>query len=216
MALLFTRTAQKRLAHVPKAERDQIMQRLREIAASPDARHSGTTRLVNTEGAWRVRQGDWRGVYEIAGEDVVVIASQRGVSVNLPTLHVIAETSDTVTVRRADLDRLIDAAEDALDAAAARRFESDMAERGRAAVLAKALGLEELERIWAGEHPLRIWREKRGLTQRGLSDLAGVSQSYLAEVESARKPGSVAALRQLASALGVQVDDLIAESRSKE
>jgi hypothetical protein len=119
-------------------------------------------------------------------------------------------------VRRADLDRLIDAAEDALDVAAARRFETDMVKRGRAAVLAEMLGLEEQERIWAGEHPLRIWREKRGLTQRGLSDLAGISQSYLAVVESARKPGSLAALHQLASALGVRVDDLIAENRSKE
>jgi DNA-binding XRE family transcriptional regulator len=133
---------------------------------------------------------------------------------NPPTLQIIAETSDTVTVRRADLDRLIDAVEDALDVAAARRFEAELAKHGRPAVLADALGIEELERIWAGEHPLRVWREKRGLTQRALGDAAGVSQSYLAEVEASRKPGSVAALRRLAAALGVQVDDLIAEARS--
>jgi mRNA-degrading endonuclease RelE of RelBE toxin-antitoxin system len=73
IALLFTRDAQKRLADVPKAERDQIMECLREIAASPDGRHPGTARLVNAEAAWRVRQGDWRAVYEIAGGEVVVI-----------------------------------------------------------------------------------------------------------------------------------------------
>jgi mRNA-degrading endonuclease RelE of RelBE toxin-antitoxin system len=73
MALLFTRDAQKRLAHVPKQERDQIVQRLREIAAEAAGRHRATTRLVNTESAWRVRQGDWRAVYEIVGGDVVVI-----------------------------------------------------------------------------------------------------------------------------------------------
>jgi mRNA interferase RelE/StbE len=75
MALLFTRDAQKRLASIPQAERGQIVKRLREIAADPAGRHPATTRLVNTEGAWRVRQGDWRAVYEISGEgeDVVVI-----------------------------------------------------------------------------------------------------------------------------------------------
>ena len=135
---------------------------------------------------------------------------------NLPTLQIIAETPETVTVRRADLDRLIDVAEDALDIAAARRFEAEIGERGHSAVLADMLGVDELERIWAGEHPLRIWREKRKLTQRALSDLAGVSQSYLAEVESARKPGSVAGLRRLAAALGVQVDDLTVETSPRE
>ena len=47
------------------------------------------------------------------------------------------------------------------------------------------------------------------MTQRGLARAAGVSSSSLAEIESGKKPGSAAALRAIAQALGVPMEHLL-------
>ena len=67
---------------------------------------------------------------------------------------------------------------------------------------------EERERLLAGESPVRVWRRHRGLTLGELADRAGIAPSYLSEIETGRKPGSVAALGKLAEALGVELDDV--------
>lgn len=73
----------------------------------------------------------------------------------------------------------------------------------------RLLPIEAAERIFAGEHPLRVWREHRGLTASELARRADIGRSYIAEIESGRKPGSVAAYRAIARVLGLQVDDLL-------
>ena len=60
-----------------------------------------------------------------------------------------------------------------------------------------------------GASPVKVWRGKRGLTQRALAEAAGVSVSYLCEIEKRSKPGSVDAVRRLAKALGVSMEDLV-------
>jgi DNA-binding XRE family transcriptional regulator len=72
-----------------------------------------------------------------------------------------------------------------------------------------ALPLAMVKRLRAGEHPLRVWRERRGLTLLALAKKAGVPVSYLSEIESGKKPGSVEAFRKAAAAIGVDIDDLI-------
>jgi len=47
------------------------------------------------------------------------------------------------------------------------------------------------------------------LTQATLARKAGIDKTYLSQLETGRKQGSVAALARLASALSVEVDDLI-------
>jgi ribosome-binding protein aMBF1 (putative translation factor) len=121
----------------------------------------------------------------------------------------IAQTDDTVTLRRADYEAMIEAIEDAEDIATLRAAEAREAEIGTEAAWADHLPVELVERLMAGEHPVRIWREHRGLSPRALADQAGVGRSYVAEIEGHRKPGSVAAYRRLATALGVAVDDLL-------
>ena len=70
--------------------------------------------------------------------------------------------------------------------------------------------LEELvDRLLAGENPVRAWREYRGLTGVELAAAAGVAASYLSAIENRKKPGSINALKRLATALRVDVDDLI-------
>jgi DNA-binding XRE family transcriptional regulator len=70
------------------------------------------------------------------------------------------------------------------------------------------LPAELVSRMIAGEHPVRIWREHRGLTLTELANKADMPKSYLSAIENRRKPGSIDAHRALAKALGVTVDDI--------
>ncbi len=124
----------------------------------------------------------------------------------------IAETSDTVTLRRADFEMLLEAVEDAEDIAALEEAEARVKELGEKVAHANYLSVDLVERLLAGEHPLRIWREHRCLTQADLADKACLARSYLAEIEGHKKPGSLDAYRKLANALGLTVDDLLPES----
>jgi len=69
------------------------------------------------------------------------------------------------------------------------------------------LTAREAHRLLNGESCVKVWREKRGRSQRELA--AGVSGGYLADIETGRKPGSVVALTRLSKALQVQIEDLI-------
>jgi DNA-binding XRE family transcriptional regulator len=64
------------------------------------------------------------------------------------------------------------------------------------------------DRLIAGEPPLRVWREYRKLTQQQLADRAGFSKPYLSQLENGSRDGTVAALKRLAAALSVDLDDL--------
>ena len=116
----------------------------------------------------------------------------------------VAETDDTVTITRRDFDALIEALEDAQDVAAVLE-----ARRAHEAGESEALPIELCERLWAGEHPVRIWREHRGLTQVELAEKATVNRAYLAEIETGKKPGTAVALKKLAAALKVSLDELV-------
>lgn len=123
-------------------------------------------------------------------------------------VKILNQTQDTVTVSRGDWAQLLSELEDAQDRAAVverRRHEA----RGKQAARRNYLTAREARRLLDGESPVKVWREKRGRSQRELAAEAGVSAGYLAEIETGRKPGSAAALARLAKALQVQVEDLI-------
>ncbi|MGD0388720.1 MAG: helix-turn-helix transcriptional regulator [Tepidisphaeraceae bacterium] len=63
-------------------------------------------------------------------------------------------------------------------------------------------------RLVAGESPIRVFREHRGLTQEQLAKAAKIARPYLAEIEAGRKEGSVSVLRALAAALKLDLDDI--------
>jgi len=128
-------------------------------------------------------------------------------------VKILSETEDTVTVSRGDWMQLLSELEDAQDRAAVvarRRREAAM---GKAAARRNYLTAREAERLLEGESPLKVWREKRGQSQRKLATAAGVSAGYLADIETGRKPGSTSTLARLARALQVQIDDLIMSPR---
>ncbi len=121
----------------------------------------------------------------------------------------IHRTEDTVTLRRSDFDALIEALDDVEDTAALIAAGSREVEVGKQAARADHLAVELVLRLVAGEHPVRIWREHRAVSSQTLAETAGISRSYIAEIEGHKKPGSIAAYRRMATALGVTVDDLV-------
>ena len=121
-----------------------------------------------------------------------------------PVIGLLSQTQDSVTLRRADYEALLTELEDAEDRAAV--LEHDLAKaRGRAP---EPLTVADVDRLRAGEHPVRIWREKRGLTQQALAGLAGISKSFLSEIEGGTNTPSVETLRKLALGLKVDLDTL--------
>lgn len=80
--------------------------------------------------------------------------------------------------------------------------------------LAKAAGGESfpatlVDRLLAGENPIRVYRDHRGLTQKQLAAAAGINPVYLSQIETGKRTGSTRTLVSVADALGVDVDDLV-------
>jgi len=65
------------------------------------------------------------------------------------------------------------------------------------------------KRLIAGETPLRVWRELRGITQAELAQTAGVGRVRIVNMEKGARGGSIATMKKLADALGVTIDDLV-------
>ena len=112
------------------------------------------------------------------------------------------------TVSRANYDaalRLLEDARDRLVLAEARAREDAM---GTDAARADYLPAELVRRLLAGEHPVRVWREHRGLASKDLAAAARVTPSYLSEIERGRKPGSFDAMLRIAKALNIGPEHL--------
>ena len=116
----------------------------------------------------------------------------------------LAMTKDTVTLSRKAFDALVEALEDAEDHASVRASLA-RAKQG----IDDAIPAELFRRILTGEHPIKVWREYRGLGLNALAKDAKLSASYLSEIENRSKPGSVSALRSLAKALKIGIDELV-------
>jgi len=110
--------------------------------------------------------------------------------------------SETITLLRAEFEALVQRLEDAEDTRDLRSAVTEAESR-------TYLPSDAVERMIEGEHPVRIWREQRGLTLADLAAKAAMQVGYLSEIEIGKKPGSVRAYRALAGALGLTVDDLL-------
>jgi DNA-binding XRE family transcriptional regulator len=71
------------------------------------------------------------------------------------------------------------------------------------------LGVKLTEAHHAGKSLVPVWREYREMTQAALADASGVNRVYLSEIETGKKPGSVEALKRIAEALRIGLDDLV-------
>ena len=115
----------------------------------------------------------------------------------LQTIEINGAPCAIVPIR--DYDELRDALEDAADREALRQSRASGEELVPGALV---------DRLGGG-NPVRVWREYRGLTATALARRAKVSDAELSAIENGAVTGSVQALRDIADALGVTVDDLL-------
>lgn len=96
-------------------------------------------------------------------------------------------------------------------------FEEDQADSQAALGVQARIddGIEEfvpgtvVSRLVDGESPLRVWREYRGFSQAALARAASTSRARIADIEAGRRTVSAHTLRRLASALGIEPDDIV-------
>ncbi|MCO5179850.1 MAG: helix-turn-helix domain-containing protein [Anaerolineae bacterium] len=60
-----------------------------------------------------------------------------------------------------------------------------------------------------GGQPIRVWREYRGLSQAEVAAKAGISGSYLSQLESGKRDGTTEVLSAIAAVLDVTLDDVV-------
>ncbi len=106
--------------------------------------------------------------------------------------------TETVTIPRAEYEAMRAKIEDLDDILA-----------GHAAITGATLPHDLAMRVINGEHPVKVWREHRGLSASALASAASVSKGYLSEIEAGKKPGSVEAYKAVAQALNVPVDAVL-------
>lgn len=76
-------------------------------------------------------------------------------------------------------------------------------------------GKEELipeafaKRLVRGEHPIKVWRQYRKLTQAKLAKQVEISIPYLSQIENKERTPSTVVFRKIAKALKVSVSDLM-------
>ncbi len=104
----------------------------------------------------------------------------------------------------AEYKALRELAEDADDAAAIMRFAKRYASGDVTTV-----PLAVVDRLLAGEHPLRVWREHRGMTAATLAAAVEITPAHVSKLESGKGEPSVSLLRKLAAVLAVQFEDLV-------
>jgi DNA-binding XRE family transcriptional regulator len=100
----------------------------------------------------------------------------------------------------AEWQRIIERLEDAEDALAVRRWRAKPGE---------TIPADVVHRLLDGENKIKVWRMHRGLTQQALAEACGVSKPYISQLETNTRLASQAVLRKLASALRVDLDDLV-------
>jgi DNA-binding XRE family transcriptional regulator len=100
--------------------------------------------------------------------------------------------------------KLLQALEDARDVACIDDFRRKVAE-GKEELVPSAI----VDRLLEGEHPVKVWREYRGLTLRSLAKVCGVSDSAISQIERAKNAPSARLLRKLAGALRIDMEALL-------
>jgi DNA-binding XRE family transcriptional regulator len=114
------------------------------------------------------------------------------------------EGGEMVILPMADYRKLLEAAEEQADTRA-----YDLARQRLADGEEELVPAEVVDRLLAGDNPIRVWRDHRGLTGSALAEKAGIAAAYLSQIETGKREGKVETLKAIAAALGVTVDDLI-------
>lgn len=72
----------------------------------------------------------------------------------------------------------------------------------------EAFPIEVADQLLAGENPVKVYRNLRGMTQNQLAAAVKIHAVYLSQIETGKRTGSLKTLAAIADALNVAVDDL--------
>lgn len=75
--VVFTKQAMRVLRRLPRNIAELIRGKIMEIAQDPYAMHNNVTKLVGRPG-YRLRVGDWRVIYELQNEQLVLLVLKIG------------------------------------------------------------------------------------------------------------------------------------------
>jgi transcriptional regulator with XRE-family HTH domain len=117
-----------------------------------------------------------------------------------------AEGEELAVLSKREYERLTALArgEDAGTARIVREARSAVA-AGTEVLLPKAI----IDRLAAGENPIRVLRDWRGETQAELAVAVGITQGYLSDLEAGKRKGPVALHQKFARVLRIPVDLLL-------
>ncbi|MCH8847320.1 MAG: helix-turn-helix domain-containing protein [Proteobacteria bacterium] len=101
-----------------------------------------------------------------------------------------------------EYEKLVQLAEDAEDISALMKAAKRDEERLPHAFVKELINIDQ---------PLSVWRKYRGLSQQKLAEKSGVTQAYIAQIETGKKGGGVKTLKKLAVALSIGLDDLVTD-----
>lgn len=199
MGVTYNRASTKALAKMPSATAYRIRAKIYAYAVDPSSQAKNVTAMSGYEGHVQLRVGDWR----VVMEDGAVyscgshLAARRRIQVE-------ADITELVTATRGEYEHHI-----RLDGDYTDDLAIDKHRRKMAACEEEMLPSEFIDRMLAGESILKLWREHRGVNQSELARVSGVNRVVIVDIEAGRSGGSLGALKNLADALGLTVDDLL-------
>ncbi|MFI5014361.1 MAG: helix-turn-helix domain-containing protein [Hyphomicrobiales bacterium] len=159
-------------------------------------------------GGLRLRAGNYRIIFEKTEDEIIVtkigprgdIYGRGAFLMNEPKPQILQTPSgeDLVVLTREEFEDLVDARDhaDAVRAVSTGAMET--------------LTNSELDDLLSAATPLAFWRKRRRLTQSALARAVGVTQPYLAQIETAKRTGHISLHAKLARALGIAMEDLLA------
>ena len=117
----------------------------------------------------------------------------------------LSETAESITLSRTDFEAMQEELEDAVDRIAVLEDCMHDMKPDQAKYL---LTMDETMRIIDGDHPIKVWREKRGMTVRQLADSLGRHDIEIEDMEKGRAVDN-GTLLKLSSSLDVLPDMLV-------
>ena len=196
----YTRNATKALDRMPANVARRIREKISQYAVDPSSQANNVKALAGSS-YLRLRVGDWRVIMDDQGNVLEIMSALAGQSMGKTMQRITTPKGETlVMLSESEYERLVDLA----DVAIADRVMANVA-AGRDEFIPS----EIVDRLLDGENKVKVWRGHRGLSARELAEKAGLSASYISEIESGRKEGSISALKKIAEALRLDLDDLV-------
>lgn len=112
--------------------------------------------------------------------------------------------SEMAVLPKAEYDSMLEALRDKQDVLRAEIFRLKV-ERGDE----ELIPAEFVNRMIDGESKIKVWRDYRGMSAKALADAAGISAAYLSQIEKGVREGSLDAMKKIAEALKVTIDELV-------